>query len=203
MTVPKLLALVLVTGCGTTVSATMLNESPKPLFARPPASVEMFVSAPPSRPYVDVALLEAEQQSDMSIDGTDAFIHKLRDHAATLGCDGVVLGHETNRPTVATADVVHDVAQVLSKKPIAEPIDYGAPANLRGMTATCIVYVPEQGELEDLEARRAAATQVASTAYDTCKQQRIQLLQRVQQEPKATERGKLLRAMPTCFKPQI
>src|SRR5262245_3231040 len=78
------LALLVAAGCGTTVSSTIVGGSPKPLAARSPASVEVFTDAP-SRPYVAVSHLKAEQQSDLSLDGTDAFIKKLRRHAAELG----------------------------------------------------------------------------------------------------------------------
>lgn len=172
------------------------------MLPRSPASVQIFSSAPPVRPYVDVAYLEAEQQSDMSLDGTSAFITKLRAHAAALGCDGVVLGAETNRPTVSTADVAFDVANALSRKPSEPPPDYGTPANLRGMLATCIVYLPEPGELEDLEAHRAASQQVATTAYDACNQRRLQILRQMQALPKASDRAKLIKQLPTCLKPE-
>src|SRR5262245_59658682 len=109
----RVLALLAATGCGTSITATALNQSPKPLAPRSPESVEIFASAPPGRPYVDVAYLEAEQQSDMSVDGIGAFITKLRRRAAEMGCDGVVLGSPTNREIVATVDIVLFVAQVL------------------------------------------------------------------------------------------
>jgi hypothetical protein len=190
MTVTRCVLALVVAGCGTTVTSTMINASPKPLVPRAPESVEVFTSGPPQRPYVDVAYLEAEQTTDMSIDGTGAFITKLRRHAAEMGCDGVVLGAPTNRPVTATADVVYGVIQVLSKEPIEPPADFGRPANLRGMTATCIVYVPEDGELEAI-----------ANAYEQCKQQRIETMRAAQRLAKADERGRLLRGMPTCIKP--
>ncbi len=187
-------AVLVATGCGTTVTSTPLNPSPRPLMARSPDSVELFSSAPPSRPYVDVAYLEAEQDSDLSADRTPAFIAHLRERAATMGCDGVVLGEHTNRPSVSSSDVAFDVTNALSKHPVEPPPDYGVPANLRGLTATCIVYIPAPGELEETHV-------AAGNAYDACLQQRVQILRRMQTLPKANDRAKLLHQLPTCVKP--
>lgn len=129
----KLFVLVVLAGCGTTVSATMINQPPHPMRPRPAHTVELFTSAPPQRPYVDVAYLEAEQDSDMSVDGTAEFFAKLRQRAGAMGCDGVVIGHPTNRVTSS----VMELSNVLTPN---NPTDFG-PQNLRGLTATCIVYI--------------------------------------------------------------
>lgn len=190
----SVLAVLLATGCGTTVTATTLNPSPKPMAPRSPDSVELFSSAPPARPYVDVAYLEAEQDSDLSADRTGAFVAHLRERAAAMGCDGVILGEHTNRPSVSTSDMAFDVADALSSKPQEPPPDYGVPVNLRGLTATCIVYIPAPGELEAIHAANA-------TAYDACRHQRIQILRHMQALPKADDRAKLLHQLPTCVRP--
>jgi len=182
-TIKPALALLIAAGCGTSISSTVINPSPRPLTPRRPESVQIFSSGPPPRPHVDVAYLEAEQQTDLSLDGTADFIAKLRRHAAALGCDGVVIGGNTNH---ATGSI----------------IDYHVPVSLRGMTATCIVYVPEPGELDDMAAHQAAVTQVATTAYGACQQQRIEILHQVQVTPRAADRGKLLKQLPSCIKPE-
>jgi len=113
-----------VTGCGTAVATTVINPSPRRMTSRPPETVEIFSSGPPRRPYVDVAFLEAEQETSMSSDHTAEFIIHLRLRAAEMGCDGLVLGGVTH-----SADVVTSVlADVNSSK--------------KGITATCIVYLP-------------------------------------------------------------
>jgi hypothetical protein len=192
----RVLALLAVTGCGTSITSTTLNQSPKPLLPRSADSVEVFATTLPGRPYVDVAHLEAEQQSDMSLDGTGAFITKLRGRAAEMGCDGVVLGSETNRPTTATVDIVHDVVQILSKEPLDQPEGYGTPSNLRGLTATCIVYVPEPGELE-------RANELADSTYTACKRQRIATLRAMQRATTVDARARLIRTLPTCESPDV
>lgn len=108
-------------GCGTQIRATIINPPPHAMPSRPPASVEIFTSSPPrDRAFVDVAFLEAEQESGYSVDGTEQFFAKLRGHAAQMGCDGLVFGGMTNATTVA--------------------IDLKTPMNKKGIVATCIVY---------------------------------------------------------------
>jgi hypothetical protein len=120
----KLLLMLALAGCGTTVTAHMINQPPHAMRPRPAQEVQLFTSAPPARPYVDVAYLEAEQQSDMSFDDTQQFFTKLRERAGQMGCDAVVIGSPKNRnvPSLFT--------------------DNGR-ASVDGLTATCIVYVDE------------------------------------------------------------
>ena len=104
----------------------MINPVPRAMQPRPPYTVEMFSSGPPRRPYIDVAYLEAEQDSAYSVDGTSEFIARLREQAGRMGCDGVVLGGVTNAPD-AVASVTADIN-----------------ASRKGLTATCIMYVQDE-----------------------------------------------------------
>lgn len=194
----SLLVLALVTGCGTQVATTPINTSPRPLHPRSPDSVEVFVTAAPPRPYVDVAYLEAEQESELAADNTGEFIAKLRVRAAELGCDGVILGAQTNRETVSVSDVVEDAVDVTSTQPVEKSATYGQPVNLRGLTATCIVYRPEPGELEAEATQRQAADARIAAAHEACRQQRIEIMRRAAQLKSANERGRMYRSMPTC-----
>ncbi len=115
------LAALLAAGCGTQISTTMVNTPPRAMAPHSPETVELFTSGAPLRPHVDVAYLEAEQQSGgFSVDGTPQFFRKMRVHAAAMGCDALVIGGSTNRTSVA--------------------INLRTPVNLKGLTATCIVY---------------------------------------------------------------
>lgn len=108
-------------GCGTQIRSTVVNPPPHVMVSRPPDSVEIFTSAPPrDRPFVDVAFLEAEQESGYSVDGMEQFFAKLRGRAAAMGCDGLVFGNTTNAVSVG--------------------IDLKTPMNKKGIVATCIVY---------------------------------------------------------------
>ena len=115
------LGLVLAAGCGTSIHATMINPAPHVMQSRPPETVDIYSSGPPQRPSVDVAYLEAEQRSAYSEDDTAQFIGHLRERAAAMGCDGVVLGGVTHA---------------------AEP-NTDLHLTRKGLTATCVMYLPE------------------------------------------------------------
>ncbi len=171
------------------------------------------MSATPPRPWVDVAIIEAEQSSEMSGDDTPQFIAKMRVEAAAMGCDGIILGGPTSRDTVSWADVTHDVADALSKKPIEKPADYGQPVTLKGMVATCIVYrdvdvaasqpalaagpeVPPQ-QAAELDTGKAQAIAI----YQACRQQRIDIMKRAATIKDLPARGRMFRTMPSCGEP--
>ena len=116
-----LLLIIAVTGCGTSIREIAINPAPHAMHARSPESVQVFTSGPPQgRQFTDVAYLEAEQQSGYSLDDTPQFMTDLRQRAAQLGCDGLVIG----APTSA----------------VAPPIVFKTPVNQKGIVATCIVY---------------------------------------------------------------
>jgi hypothetical protein len=47
------------------------------------------MSGPPTEAHVDVGILEAEQESDLSLDGTKEMLAALRRAAARAGCDAM------------------------------------------------------------------------------------------------------------------
>lgn len=110
----------LVGGCGTTVTFTRIGytySAPK----QSPGDVDVYLSEPPQRRHRDVGLLEAEQQSDMSLDDTRAMLGKLREEAARYGCDAIfVKGVGAN--TGATLGLSDH------------------PSSTKTITATCIGY---------------------------------------------------------------
>jgi hypothetical protein len=110
-------------GCGTFVSDTPINPSPRPLLARAPTAVEIYASSPPTRPHVDVALLEVQQTRGLNPQGTDIMIQSLRQRAGAMGCDALFLG--------GTSD--HQGADPGSGFDLIDP-----GATIR--QATCIVY---------------------------------------------------------------
>jgi hypothetical protein len=120
------LVTVMLAACGTNIGVIPINAAPHPMMPRPAGTVDLYTSGPPARPYIDVMYLEAEQQTDLSLDGTQEFFMKLRDRAGRLGCDGLVIGHPTNRVTGTLFQSKHDNTTSLS-----------------GLTATCIAYVDD------------------------------------------------------------
>ncbi|MGE5182249.1 MAG: hypothetical protein ACM31C_09310 [Acidobacteriota bacterium] len=95
MRTSTLLAVVLVTACGTSLTQTQINQPPHAMSPRPAASVEILSSGPPTRPHVDVAILQAQQQA-YSLDDQADMIAKLRGEAARLGCDALVINGPDN-----------------------------------------------------------------------------------------------------------
>ena len=81
--------------CGYSTSFTPTNVPPRPLEARPEASVELFTSTPPKRPYVEVGLLSSQHDGMYSLSSDDEVMLGLRKKAAQVGCDAVVVTAET------------------------------------------------------------------------------------------------------------
>ncbi|HEY5447578.1 MAG TPA: hypothetical protein VIQ54_02470 [Polyangia bacterium] len=81
----------LVSGCGTVVTYTPLLGNAYTVSSRPPESVDIYLSEPPTRPHQDVGLLEAEQESEMSVDGTKEMLAEVRRQAARHGCDAIFI----------------------------------------------------------------------------------------------------------------
>ena len=118
-------ALLFTAACGASVTRTDINPAPRPMAARPPATVEIFTSGAPLRPHVDVSLLEVEESSSFSQADTRDMIIALRERAGTMGCDGVVIAGATSRDPG-----VRDKESWLVEQ----------PRGRKGLFATCIVY---------------------------------------------------------------
>jgi len=83
-------------GCGTFVDFTPINDPPHALRPRSAGMVEVLSSGAPARPHVDVAIVEAEQTRGLNEQGTGLMIRRMREQAAALGCDAIVLGGVTD-----------------------------------------------------------------------------------------------------------
>ncbi len=86
-------------GCATPngVVYSPVNPPPRAFVRRTPASVDVFVSKPPTRPHVDVGMFEVYQgrKNDGTGLSTEEMFGTLRLHAALRGCDAVqVMGVE-------------------------------------------------------------------------------------------------------------
>jgi hypothetical protein len=121
----SLLALLAFAACGTTIRETQVNSAPRPMPPRSPASVELFTSGAPARPHVDVALIEAEEQSSFSTSRTPDMLNRLRERGAQRGCDAIVVGGMSSRDPGIT-----DAETWLNNR----------AKGRRGVFATCIVY---------------------------------------------------------------
>jgi hypothetical protein len=80
------LAIALVTAGCVNVEYIPTNAPPRPMKPRPAAEVEVFPTGLPSRPYVEVARLEIDAQTN----DPEMLIDQLRQEAGERGCEGVV-----------------------------------------------------------------------------------------------------------------
>jgi hypothetical protein len=97
------IGIALLCGCGTAVGYTPLNAPPRPPTPRPAMQVEVFTSARPPRPFVEVGFFEARDMSAYASNGPGAMIEAMRQSAGERGCDGLVI-------TGTSAEVKDDVA---------------------------------------------------------------------------------------------
>jgi hypothetical protein len=103
--------------CVTTSSSVQpTNPSPRPLSPRPVMSVEVFTASRPSRPFVEVAIINARASSRG--DAQRGLVQEMRSEAARVGCDGIVVNGSAE--TVAPND--------------------GWGGTVLGYSSACIVY---------------------------------------------------------------
>jgi hypothetical protein len=84
--------------------------------------VEVFSSGRPERPFVEVGIIETQQQSMYSLDKPDAVFAELREEAGRQGCDALIL--------LGTNDGMQVVVGQYG----------GSGQTLKGYRATCAVY---------------------------------------------------------------
>jgi hypothetical protein len=111
--------------CGTSIQFAPTNSPPGPMNPRPAETVQVFTSGIPKRPFVEVGVLQARQQSEWSLDGMTAIIPKLRKKAGKIGCDAVVITGSASSVVGHSADGT------------------GHVATLEGYRAACIVFTGE------------------------------------------------------------
>ncbi len=140
----SLIPLLAMAGCGHTVTYTALNAAPRPLTPRAPSAVELYMTAQPTRPSVEVGYFEIEQQSPTS-GGTPAMIAELRQRAGRIGCDALVLTASTDRIqsySGQTFGAVHTTSTGQSMGGVGsyQGTTYGSANHVRGHHAVCIVF---------------------------------------------------------------
>ena len=166
----------LLVGCGTTIQATPINPAPRPMTPRPPETVEMFTTSRPTRPYVDVALLEAEQSSGYSSHDTPEMFAALRERGARMGCDAIVLNGMSARSTGDTG---------------VESLVSDDPPDRKGIYATCVMYTsPADGQLTT-----AHQQQEADQKCQARKQETLALANRTANQQ---ARANILASVPHC-----
>jgi hypothetical protein len=77
-------------GCGTAVSFTPSGKTVPGTRAHEASDVEL-ISVPPDRPYVQIGLIEAQQESEFSPDNNQVILHKMRTVAGQNGCHALLV----------------------------------------------------------------------------------------------------------------
>jgi hypothetical protein len=112
--------------CGTDLNYIETTASPHRLYSRRPGQVEVFMTGRPNRPFVEVGMIES-QQEQLSLDDEQEVIAKMREYAGEQGCDALAIfaGNDT---TVTTAT---SSTGTISR-------------SLKGYRGSCIVYTGPQ-----------------------------------------------------------
>ncbi len=133
-------ALFAVSGCGHSFSYSALNSPSRPLTPREPASVQVLFGSTPPSPFVEVGLFEIEQQTPLS-PGTTEMIAKLRERAAEIGCDAVLVTRETDR-VISSTGQYQGTATGIGPTYQVQGTTTRSTASVHGLRAVCIAYEP-------------------------------------------------------------
>src|SRR5262245_12784336 len=90
-----LLLFVCAFGCGYQTRYTPTNTPPRAMETRPIESVVLFTTSAPTQPFVEVGLLSSGHSGYFSTATDEEVLVGLREKAAEVGCDAVVLQSET------------------------------------------------------------------------------------------------------------
>ncbi len=122
----SLLAVLLLTACGTTTRFAATNPSPRPLASRPAESVTVFATGLPDRPFVEVGLIQARQSSEFSVGEMPEIIAEMRAEAGRRGCDGLVINGASDKTSSSTTVSRHGMMS--------------SSETLEGFWGACIVF---------------------------------------------------------------
>jgi hypothetical protein len=116
-------ACLVVSACGYSTRFMPTNASPTAMKPRDPSSVTLFLTSRPTQTFVEVGILTSSHDGAFSLSNDDEVILGLREKAAEVGCDGVLLAHETENIQ----------GQVTSSGQIST-------TTLKSFRATCIMF---------------------------------------------------------------
>ena len=129
-------------GCGHSLEYTALNKSPHGMSRRAPETVEVFLTQQPTRPAVEVGYFEIEQQTATS-GGTTEMVAKLREEAAALGCDALVISEPHDRIQGYAAQHQGTVTTTGAAYGRYQGTSTGTVSAVRSHRAVCLVFTDE------------------------------------------------------------
>jgi hypothetical protein len=138
----------LLAGCGTRITYTEVASPPRPMSPKSADEVQVFSTAPPDRPYVEVGLIEAQQASEYSLDNESSVIAKLRAAAAERGCDAIMLTGQAD--------------SIVGSSSVSRGSGSGSVGTLEGYSATCLVWQSEDATVEAVDVQAAEAAPEAA-----------------------------------------
>ncbi len=124
-------ALLAVAACGTTTRFVATNPSPHPLATKQTLQVDVYTTAAPTTPYVEVGILQSRQSSELSLDEMPDIIQKMRAEAAKIGCDGVIINGLSDKTVGSGYGDAHGSSS--------------STTTLEGFWGACIVYLAPEG----------------------------------------------------------
>ncbi len=87
-------------GCGgTSLSYSPTAPPPRKLKKKSPEKVAIYTTSTPRRSYVEIGILEAQQESNWRSHDIKGIIGKMREAAGKLGCDALVVLGSNNAAT--------------------------------------------------------------------------------------------------------
>jgi hypothetical protein len=121
-------------GCGTSLNYIPTGERPHTLFVLRPEQVEIFMTGKPDRPFVEIGMIES-QQEQYSQDDAAAVIAKMRAFAGKRGCNALAIfsGNDAvigagGRSPVTTLNGYRGSCLVYVSGPPTAAAAWGAPA---------------------------------------------------------------------------
>jgi hypothetical protein len=106
-----------------------LNAPPHALQGRAPETVTIFTASAPTRPFVEVALIECRREWGKTETAQEIFL-RLRTAAAKTGCDGLILLGEANLTS----------GSIWPTPGLNGPETHGDIETFEGYRATCVVW---------------------------------------------------------------
>jgi hypothetical protein len=87
---------------GVTTSIVATNLSPRALSPRPAHEVEVFTAGLPTRPFVEVAVIQTRDTGSSGLAPLPSLVGDMRVEAARVGCDGLLV-YSGNNPIATEA----------------------------------------------------------------------------------------------------
>jgi hypothetical protein len=135
-----LFVVVAAAGCGTTTRYTPTNSPPRAMTSRSVETVEVYTSSLPTRPFVEVGIIQSRQSSGLSFDEMPEIIGEMRGYAAKRGCDGLIINGASDKVEGTSSASTTTTG---GKAPTSSTTVSNSTTTLEGFWGACIMYTGE------------------------------------------------------------